>query len=181
VSSLKYDTINHIIKIEGGYVNDPDDSGGETNFGVTEKVARDNGYIGKMIDMPQEFAYNLYQKRYWDAICLDEISALSEKVAIELADTSVNMGAGRAAEFLQRSLNAFNKQSSLYKDVIVDMDVGPATIKALTKYLELRGADGEKVLYTCLNSLQGAFYVTLTETRQKDEKYSYGWFLNRVV
>tara|TARA_R110002153_G_scaffold63189_2_gene169652 strand:- start:880 stop:1425 length:546 start_codon:yes stop_codon:yes gene_type:complete len=181
MSQLKDETINHIIDIEGGYVNDPSDSGGETNFGVTEKVARANGYHGKMIDMPQEFAYTLYQKKYWDAICLDEISALSASVAKELADTGVNMGTGRAAEFLQRSLNAFNKQGSLYKDVLVDMDVGPATIKALTKYLELRGLDGEKVLYSALNSLQGAFYIKLTETRQKDEKYSYGWFLNRVA
>ena len=47
MSLLKDDTINHIIEIEGGYVNDPNDSGGETNYGVTEKVARDNGYYAR--------------------------------------------------------------------------------------------------------------------------------------
>jgi lysozyme family protein len=181
MSQLKDETINHIIDIEGGYVNDPSDSGGETNFGVTEKVARANGYHGKMIDMPQEFAYTLYQKKYWDAICLDEISALSASVAKELADTGVNMGVGRAAEFLQRSLNALNSGGTLFADLTVDRDIGPSTMRALSAYMQHRGALGELVLHRALNSLQGAFYIELVERRQKDEAFIYGWLLNRVV
>lgn len=180
MSLLKDDTINHIIEIEGGYVNDPNDSGGETNYGVTEKVARDNGYYGKMIEMPKEFAYNLYKKKYWDKLCLDEIAALSEKVAIELADTGVNMGTGRAAEFLQRSLNALNTNGTLFADLTVDMDMGPSTLKALNAYLTKRGTQGELVLLRALNCLQGAFYIELVERRDKDEVFIYGWLLNRV-
>jgi len=31
-----------------------------------------------------------------------------------------------------------------------------------------------------LNCLQGAFYVELAEKREKDERFVYGWLLNRV-
>lgn len=37
---MKDKIINEIIRVEGGYVNDPRDSGGETNFGITVAVAR---------------------------------------------------------------------------------------------------------------------------------------------
>ena len=37
---------------EGGYSNHPDDPGGETNWGVTLTVARANGYVGRMQEMP---------------------------------------------------------------------------------------------------------------------------------
>jgi lysozyme family protein len=181
MSALKDETINHIIKIEGGYVNDPDDSGGETNFGVTEKVARANGYHGKMIDMPKETAFNIYAEQYWDAINLDEIEKYSHNIAKELADTGVNMGTGRAAEFLQRSLNALNSNGTLFADLTVDRDIGPSTLKAFNAYLTKRGTKGELVLFRALNCLQGVFYIELVERREKDEAFIYGWLLNRVV
>ena len=179
--TLKQNTINHILEIEGGYVNDPDDSGGETNFGITERVARVNGYTGQMRDMPRPVAFDIYAARYWDAMSLDQIERLCPKVAQEMADTGVNMGVGRAAEFLQRTLNAFNDQGQHYTDLVVDMDIGPGTIRALSAFIEKRGSEGEIVLVSALNALQGAFYIDLTERRQKDEKYLYGWFLNRVA
>ena len=37
-------------RAEGGFVDDPDDSGGATNWGITEKVARKQGYTGHMRD-----------------------------------------------------------------------------------------------------------------------------------
>ena len=43
---MKDRIINAIIDREGGYVDEPDDSGGETNYGVTKAVARANGYRG---------------------------------------------------------------------------------------------------------------------------------------
>ena len=46
--SLKQRVIDQIIKVEGGYVNDPSDSGGETNYGITKHVARKYGYKGSM-------------------------------------------------------------------------------------------------------------------------------------
>jgi hypothetical protein len=42
--------IDALIEREGGYVNNPADKGGATNFGITEAVARANGYAGPMRD-----------------------------------------------------------------------------------------------------------------------------------
>jgi len=173
----KTQIINEILRIEGGYVNDPSDSGGETNFGITIAEARACGYEGAMIDLPRQDAFNIYAKKYWDAVRADELIALSKTVAEEVVDTSVNMGPGRSAKFLQRSLSVLNDRQRLYPDLIVDGDIGPATIDALAVYLSMRA---EGALVKALNCLQGAFYIELAERREKDERFVYGWFRNRV-
>jgi len=180
MSELKTRIINHIIKVEGGYVDDPSDSGGETNFGITKKVARDYGYKGSMRDLPKSLAFEIYSEKYWDILDLSVIELMSPAIAEEIADTAVNQGVTRAAHFLQRSLNVLNNKQELYPDLVVDRKVGPATIRALGDYIAHRGNKGEVVLMRMLNSLQGAFYVELSERREKDEKYIYGWFENRV-
>jgi len=174
---MKERVINQIIKVEGGYVNDPADSGGETNYGITIRVARSYGYTGAMIDLPRQTAFDIYSDRYWDAVCGDQLESLSEKICEEVVDTSVNMGPGRAGKFLQRSLNVLNNRTKLYGDLKVDGQIGRRTIIALKMYLKHRD---ESALYKALNSLQGAFYITLAERREKDERFVYGWFMNRI-
>lgn len=177
MTTLKDDIINDIIRVEGGYINDPSDSGGATNFGITEAVARSYGYTGDMRDLPRETAFDIYSAKYWEAVKADDIIELSEAVAAEVVDTSVNMGPNRAGRFLQRSLNVLNNRGSSYPDIVVDGNIGPASISALTSYLNTR-SDG--TLVKMLNCLQGAFYVELAERREKDERFIYGWFTNRV-
>lgn len=175
---MKEAIINEIIRVEGGYVNDPRDSGGETNYGVTEAVARAYGYAGPMRDMPREAAFDIYAARYWDAVKADDMLALSENVAAEVVDTGVNMGPGRAGHILQRVLNVLNVGGSLYPDLVVDGAIGPMTIQALRTYLAERN---ELVLCRALNCLQGAYYIELAERREKGERFVYGWLKNRVV
>lgn len=174
---MKQQTIDEIIRIEGGYVDDPADSGGATNYGITEAVARQWGYKGHMRDLPRSVAFDIYAARYWDSVCADDLVRLSEGVAREVVDTGVNMGVERAAVFLQRALNVLNNLGGLYDDITVDGNIGPATIKALHGYLLKRD---EQTLISMLNCLQGAAYVELAERRMKDEKFIYGWFNNRV-
>ncbi len=178
---LKARIVNGIINREGGYVNDPSDSGGETNFGITSVVARNYGYQGAMKDLPRSMAFRIYCDLYWNALKLDQVQHLSEKLAEEMADTGVNMGTGRAAQFLQTCLNAFNLGGSIYPDLKVDGGIGSISLNALTQYLNLRGADGEVVLLRAMNALQGAYYIELSQNRQKDETFVYGWMLNRVA
>ena len=175
---MKERIINEIIRVEGGYVNDPKDSGGETNFGITVAVARDHGYNGPMRVMPREVAFDIYSAKYWDAVKGDQLVELSEAVAEEAVDTSVNMGPGRAGKFLQRALNVLNSEAKLYADLTVDGAIGPATLSALAAYLDQRN---ELVLSRALNCLQGSFYIELAERREKDERFVYGWLKNRVV
>ena len=181
VAAMKKEVLAEIVQIEGGYVKDPNDSGGETRWGITKKAARKFGYKGAMRDLPIWIAYEIYEKRYLKKIRFDEIAAMSELVAKELADTSVNMGWRRAGEFLQRSLNVLNRGGKDYDDLVVDGKIGAKTIEALRRYLDRRGKEGEAVLYKMLNALQGAFYVELAERRSKDEKFVFGWYRNRVA
>lgn len=164
------DIINKIIKVEGGYVNDPSDSGGETNYGITVKVACDNGYTGEMIDLPVTLAYDIYKAKYYDTV---KAGNMPDLVAEEVVDTAVNMGTSRAGKFLQRALNLLTDY-----ELIVDGMIGNATITALNSYMDKRN-DAE-TLCKILNSFQGAYYAELAERRVKDRKYVYGWFKNRV-
>lgn len=173
----KAEIINAILEREGGYVNDPSDSGGETNHGITKAVARQCGYIGPMRDMPREVAFSIYASKYWDSVRADDLVRLDEAVAAEVVDTCVNMGPRRAGIFLQRALNVLNNRGTLYADVVPDGQIGPATLAALEGYLEERDRDA---LLKALNCLQGAFYIELCERREKDEKFLYGWLKHRV-
>ena len=177
MSDLKKKIIDEIIKAEGGFVDDPNDSGGATNLGITEAVARENGYTGAMIDLPYKFAFNIYASKYWDSVCADELLSVSEDLAAEVVDTAVNMGPGRAGKFLQRCLNSLNDRAGLYMDIVVDGDIGPRTVAAVRYYALARDVS---VMVKALNCLQGAFYIQLAERREKDESFVYGWLRMRV-
>lgn len=166
--------------VEGGYVNDPSDSGGETNYGITKAVARNYGYTGNIKDLPYSLAAQIYKEKYWDVFDLDRVGNKNPALAMKLADIGVNMGTQRAGYFIQRLLNVMNDREKYYADLKIDGIVGKKTHAALNAFLKRRGHVGEMVLVRGLNCLQGAFYVHLAEMREKDEKFIYGWFLNRI-
>ena len=171
--------IDQIIAVEKGYVNDPDDSGGETNYGITVAVARANGYTGPMRDMPVEVARSIYKRKYIIMPGFDKIAQISIAVVEELVDTGVNMGQTTAAKFFQRALNLFNVGSG-YEILSVDGNLGPASLAAFKRFMEHRGADGEKVMVRVLNTLQGARYIDICTENLSQKKFIFGWFLNRV-
>lgn len=166
--------------VEGGFVDDPSDSGGATRYGITERVAREEGYTGRMRDLPLALAMDIARRRYWDVMALDDISRLDPEIAYEMFDTGYNMGPGTAGRFLQRSLNVLNRAEKDYPDVVVDGAIGPASKEALRGFLRVRGRKGSKVLWTMLNCLQGSALVELGENREKDERFMFGWFSQRV-
>lgn len=169
-----------VVGVEGGYSNDPSDSGGETNWGITERVARDNGYKGRMKDMPIEKAHEIYKSEYWDVQNLDAIYSLSPGVALELFDTGVNKGVITAGQYLQRSLNVLNDRGRYYPDITVDGLIGQKTIQTLWNFRRIRERRGMRVLLKMLNGLQCAAYIELAEAREKDERFVFGWVENRV-
>ena len=78
-------SIETILKHEGGYVNDPDDPGGETNFGISKRQ-----YLKiDIASLTIEQAKMLYRQDYWK---YDEI--ISQPVATKVFDMAVNMGLG---------------------------------------------------------------------------------------
>lgn len=174
------DIIEGVLKAEGGYVNDPNDAGGETMFGITKATARANGYTGAMRDLPRSKAKEIYFGQYVVKPGFDKIGTISPDIAAELVDTGVNMGPTVASRFLQRALNALNRRGADYADIAVDGAAGPGTRGALTAYLNKRGKEGEQRLLALLNALQGNRYVELCEARPANKNFMYGW-LARVT
>lgn len=83
------DAFATVVGIEGGYSNNPADPGGETMYGITIKVARANGYMGAMQDMPLSVAENIYLLKYWNPLLLNQ---LPNNVALQIFDCNVNGG-----------------------------------------------------------------------------------------
>lgn len=172
--------IDDVIKAEKGYVDHPSDRGGPTNFGITLAVARANGYDGDMRRLPLALARAIYLKRYIVEPKFDQVMQINEAIGSELVDTGVNMGPGRAAEFLQRLLNAFNKQGSAYPDMFVDGRLGPVSLDALRKFVVWRGFEGVGVMLKALNHVQGMRYLDIAEANKSQEDFFYGWIKERT-
>lgn len=87
---------------EGGYVDHPQDPGGRTNLGVTQRVWEE--WLGRPVSEKEMRALTpttvkpLYKKKYWDAVRADELIA---GVDYCVFDVAVNSGPGRAIKFLQ--------------------------------------------------------------------------------
>ena len=101
---------------EGGYSNNPADPGGETIWGITVAVARENGYVSSMQAMDVSVAKSIYIKKYW----LPEFDSLPYAVAFQVFDAAVNSGPWQAARWLQRSVH-----------VADDGKIGPITLAAI--------------------------------------------------
>jgi lysozyme family protein len=172
--------ISEVISREGGFVDHPADRGGPTRWGITQAVARSQGFCGQMRALPHSLAVDIYRRLYWISPGFDAVARLYPKLAEELFDTGINMGTAAAAGFLQRSLNALNRNSRDYADIAVDRRIGPATLAALAGYIAARADGGEAILLKAVEALQGAHYLRLAETRPSQEAFLYGWLANRI-
>jgi lysozyme family protein len=173
--------IDALIDREGAYVDHPADKGGPTCFGITQAVARAQGYAGAMRQLPRREAAEIYRRLYWLRPGLDGVAKRSGRLAAELFDTGVNMGPAVAVTFLQRALTALNRGGKDYPDLTPDGRIGAATLDALDTFLMVRGrGSGETVLLRALEALQGERYLRLAERRPANEAFLYGWLANRI-
>lgn len=130
-----------VIGHEGGYVNHPDDPGGETNWGITKRVARAFGYQDDMKSLPRELAREIYYQEFWIRANCDRYHPA---IGFQLFDIAVNHGIGTAIRMLQRAA-----------EVADDGIVGPITLKAIKGM-----PPGETV--NRLNAERLEFYTKLT-------------------
>jgi lysozyme family protein len=153
---------HELIMIEGGYVNDPMDRGGETKYGISKKA-----YPHLDIkNLTLQDAKDIYLEDYWKASGSHHM--LKYDLALELFDTGVNMGQGIARRFLQEALNLMNRNGRDFPDLEVDGKIGPITISAYKKV-------DDTILLKVLNGLQFMRYVWICEERPDQEKYFNGW------
>ena len=157
-----------LLRFEGGYVDDPDDPGGETNKGVTMAVFRDcsHGLLGirptseTLKSLTDAQAGILYKARYWDLLHGDAIHL--QDLANIACDFYVNAGT-HATTLLQEALN------SVGGSLVVDGKIGPATLQFLN------GVDATAV-YRRYKQGRIQYYHGLG---QRYPRFLQGW-LNRV-
>lgn len=139
---MSYQTaVERVLAHEGGYVNHPSDPGGATNYGITQRVAREWGYTGHMRDLPRATAVQIYRKQYWDTVRGDD---LPFAVAFQVFDAAVNHGVGNATRWLQRAAGV--------KD---DGKIGPVTLAAVR-------AIPPAALVLAFNEIRLKFYASLS-------------------
>jgi lysozyme family protein len=178
----------HTVKIEGGYVDHPDDRGGPTNLGVTLRtldrwMRAEQGKTATKLDvahLTHETAKRIYYDLYWSTQGLpcQTISEWWEPLARECFDSAVLHGPKQSTLFLQRALNLLNLDGKLFPDLKVDGWAGAATLAAMRKMDDLpRGREG---LFSAVNIEQGCFLRHLAMEDPSQEAFYRGWILHRV-
>ena len=105
--------IERVLGHEGNYVNDPNDPGGETKWGISKR-----SYPHLNIkDLTREQAIEIYRVDFWEKVHTD---VLPYAVDYQLLDSAVNSGIHQSIRFLQRAL-----------DVADDGDFGPISRGAM--------------------------------------------------
>jgi len=146
------DIIEVVLEHEGGYVNDPKDPGGETNFGIAKRSHPDVD----IKNLTKESAIEIYKEHYWDK---NKVESLSEELRHIYFDMCVNQGRGRAVKILQKAANAKGA------DLKVDGGMGPKTIAAMN------GVELDRV-----RAYRVKYYADLVTRKPDLEKFYFGWF-----
>lgn len=166
-----------VFALEGGYVNDPRDPGGETNYGITKRVAVAHGFTGSMRDLTQEEATYIYVTDYINKPGYSEVIALSPAVGQKLVDAGVNAGPGRSSRWFQTSLNALNRGGKDYPTIAVDGKVGKSTVNAYRGLQKARGKVGAcELTLKLMDAQQASHYLSLPHLNV----YTPGWIAHRV-
>ena len=130
-----------ILHHEGGYVNHPQDPGGETNLGVTKRVYQEWGGTKDMKDLTFNDVAPIYKKNYWDKMKCDD---LPSGLDLCVFDFGVNAGPGRAAKYLQTLIGT-----------VADGGIGPNTLAKLKEYTDKTGV--KETITNYQNERQGYY------------------------
>jgi lysozyme family protein len=146
--------IGTILEHEGGYVNDPNDPGGETKFGISKRTYSHIDIKNLTLDQ----AKAIYKTDFWDPIKGDSIT--DQALATAIFDFAVNAGVQTATLQMQTALG-----------VKADGVIGPKTLEALNKSQGVR-KDFAKA--------RVKYYVNIVKRRQSQIAFLESW-MNRTI
>ena len=97
-------SIKEVLKHEGGYVHDPHDRGGETNFGISKRAHPDVD----IKNLTEEHAIGIYHEHYWIP---SKAEKLPERLQGYYFDMCVNLGQRNSVKVLQKACNSKGSRS----------------------------------------------------------------------
>jgi lysozyme family protein len=150
---------NYTAVDEGGYVNNPNDSGGPTNYGITQAtLAR---YRGKAVNaadvkaLTKKEARLIYKKFYWDVLHLDNVG--DQNVATVIFNLGMLCGTGMAAKWMQE-----------IGKVKVDLKVGDKTLTAVNSMKR------SEFIPAFVNKARARF-AAIIKANAKNKVFEKGW------
>ena len=183
--------VKEVLNTEGGFVNDPVDSGGATNRGISWPVWLKNAQrilgvsptLQNLKNLTEDGAKSIYKELYWDALRLDEVK--DGDLRFLIFDFNVNSGEGNAVRVLQRTIN------QLGGNVSVDGAFGSQTLNAINNisdqvrlyndYKNNRNKYLKQITKNNINRYLKEFpQATETELKARTYKRFINGWLNRV-
>mgnify|MGYP003134215102 FL=1 len=156
---ISFDEIIDItLKHEGGYVHDPKDLGGETNFGIAKRFYPEVD----IKNLTKEEAKDIYRRDYW---VRNKVEELPENLRHIFFDMCVNQGRGTAVKILQRACNAKGA------DLAIDGGFGPGTKSAMETY---------KPSLERVRCYRLKHYYDLVNKKPEQERFLYGWYKRAI-
>jgi lysozyme family protein len=170
------DAIDVILVHEGGYVDNPHDHGGASNWGISLRYLLATGGLKAhpeldlnhdgLIDfrdmrlIPKDMAIAIYERDWWAPHQYGSIN--DQQVATKLFDMAVNMGAARAGKLAQSALVACGKPVS------VDGVLGAKSFTAINSL------DPANFLHV-LRQKQADFYRAIVAHDPTQAQFLKGW------
>ena len=161
------DAIPIVLKNEGGYVDNINDPGGSTNFGISTRFLLSEPSIGitdaKLLTVAQASA--IYEKYFWDFYKYDNI--IDQTVATKIFDLNVNMGANTIHKIVQTVLNA-----QFWCKLVVDGNLGPQSIAAINS---VNTITTQQTLINGISDGAWAHYEAIIAANPKEAQFADGW------
>lgn len=161
------EAFDRLMEYEGGYSDHEADSGGKTNFGITEYAARKYGFEGDMKDLTREKAKEIAYFAYWKKPGINKIK--DRYIAMEVFEQGFNFGVAEAVERLQKAYNLLSGDS-----ITEDGIIGTETLSHINNY------KFPDALYNELNILQGKEYNEIVQSDESQRVFLRGW-LKRIT
>jgi lysozyme family protein len=152
--------IAYVLQNEGGFVNNPNDPGGMTNFGITQNLLNSVMPNQAVQNLTQEIAMQVYEQVFWTPL---QLAQLDQMKATCLLDAAVNCGPKLAITCAQLA-SGF---------VVTDGVMGPKTINAIN------GTDPERWLHDFMVHLKD-HYCGICVQNPRQIVFLTGW-MDRVI
>ena len=149
--------IDIVLDHEGGYVNDPDDAGGETKYGIAKRWYPDVD----IKNLTKEQAKKIYHTDYWRRGKCDSVPPQLRHIYFDMC---VNFGRSGAVKVLQQAANSKSRNK-----ISVDGGIWPATLNAI-----------QKISVDVVRAYRVLRFANIVIDKPNQEKFWLGWFRRAI-